>query len=260
MFDLSPPLKEDKKFWLAAANNQAELMRWHYRLDHLSFVKLKMLAKNGEIPCRLAKVPAPKCAGCLFSAMTKLPCCGKESKSSHEVFVVTKPGECVSVDHMISTHMGFFAQLKGKLTSKWYHATSIFVDHFSRLCVIHLMQDLSSDETIKAKGAFEQFAAEHGVAIKHYHCNNGRFADNAFQQACQQSRPWLTFCGVNAHFQNGIAKRAIQDLSESARKQLLHARQRWPPAVHTALWPSPQRNAALLHNTLPMLDDGSSRL
>jgi hypothetical protein len=49
------------------------------------------------------------------------------------------------------------------------------------------MQDLSSEETVKAKQVFEQFAIKHGVTIKHYHCNNGRFADNAFQQACQQS-------------------------------------------------------------------------
>jgi hypothetical protein len=35
----------------------------------------------------------------------------------------------------------------------------------------------------------------------------------------------LTFCGINDHFQNGIAEKAIRDLCESAGKQLLHARQ-----------------------------------
>ncbi len=65
---------------------------------------------------------------------------------------------------------------------------------------------------------------------------------------------------MNAHFQNGIAERAIQDLSESARKQLLHARVRWPAAVHFALWPYALRNAALLYNSLPVLEDGTSRL
>ncbi len=187
-FDPSPPLEEDKEFQLSAANNQAELMRWHYRLGHLLFAKLKLLARNGEIPCCLAKIPAPKCAGCLFGTMTILPWCGKESKSSHEVFVATRRGECVSINHMISMHVGFFAQLKGKLTSKRYRAASIFVNHFSCLRYMHLMQNLLSEEMIKAKDALERFAAEHGVAIKHYHCNNGCFVDNAFQQACQQSR------------------------------------------------------------------------
>jgi hypothetical protein len=104
-FDPSPPLEEDEEFQLAAADNQAKLMQWHYRLGHLSFPKLKVLAKNGKIPRHLAKVPPPKCAGCLFGAMTKTPWCGKESKATHQVFVATKPGECVSVDHMVSTHV-----------------------------------------------------------------------------------------------------------------------------------------------------------
>jgi hypothetical protein len=91
-FGPSPPLEEDEEFQLTAADNQAKLMRWHYRLGHLSFPKLKVLAKNSKIPCRLAKVPPPKCAGCLFGAMTKTPWRGKESKATHQVFVATKPG------------------------------------------------------------------------------------------------------------------------------------------------------------------------
>jgi hypothetical protein len=82
----------------AAADNQAKLMHWHYRLGHLSFPKLKQLALNGKIPKNLSKVKPPTCAGCLFGAMTKNPWRGKESKSSHEVFVATKPGETVSCD------------------------------------------------------------------------------------------------------------------------------------------------------------------
>jgi hypothetical protein len=65
---------------------------------------------------------------------------------------------------------------------------------------------------------------------------------------------------VNAHFQNGIAECAIWDLSESARKQLLHARACWPAAVHFALWPYALCNATLLRNSLPVLEDGTSRL
>jgi hypothetical protein len=256
-FDPSPRLEEDKEFQLTAADNQAKLMQWHYRLGHLSFPKLKVLAKNGKIPCCLAKVPPPKCAGCLFRAMTKTPWRGEESKATHQVFVATKPGECMSVNHMVSTHLGFITQLKGSLTKKRYKAASIFVEHFLRLCFVHLMQDLSSEESVKAKRAFELFAAEHGVTIRHYHCNNGRFADNDFKQACQESNLQLTLCGVNAHFQNGIAERAICDLSNSARKQLLHARQRWPVAVHVALWPYALHSAALLHNALPVLEDST---
>jgi hypothetical protein len=120
--------------------------------------------------------------------------------------------------------------------------------------------NLTSSETINAKHAFERFADKHGIKIAHYHCNNGCFADTAFVRSCKESRQKLTFCGVNAHFQNGIAERAIRDLSESARKQLLHAKQRWPQAVSTALWPYALRSAAYLNNVLPTLEDGQSKL
>ncbi len=223
-FDPSPPRGEEEDMQLAAAEDQAKLMHWHYCLGHLPFPLLKTMALNGEIPCKLAKVVPPKCAGCLFGMMTKLPWQGKESKSTHQVFIATKPGECIFVNLMESSQVGFFAQLKGKLTKKRYTGTTIFVDHYSRVRFIHLMLDLSAEETLKAKRAFEQFAAEHSVKILHYHCDNGQFVDNAFKQSCKKSCQQLTFCGVNAHFKNGIAERAIRDLSESARKQLLHTR------------------------------------
>ncbi len=89
---------------------------------------------------------------------------------------------------------------------------------------MHLQIDNSAVETLAAKQAFEAFTADHGVRIQHCHCDNGHFSDNAFRQACHDSRQRLTFCGVNAHFQHGIAERAIHDLSDSARKQQLKAR------------------------------------
>jgi hypothetical protein len=148
-------------------------MRWHYRLGHLSFQKLKQLALNGEILKKLSKLKPPKCAGCLFGAMTKLPWRGKETALSQEIFIATKPGEIVSVDQMESTEVGFFAQLKGSPTKKRYRYCTVFVDHFSGLHFVHLQIDNSAAETMLAKQAFEKFAAEHGVRILHYHCDNG---------------------------------------------------------------------------------------
>jgi hypothetical protein len=81
-----------------------------------------------------------------------------------------------------------------------------------------------------------------------------------FKQVCHEQRQQLTICGLNAHFQNGIAKQAIRNLLESVCKQLLHVCAQWPQAVHFALWLYALRNAALLHNSLPVLEDGTSRL
>ncbi len=91
-FDPLPHQEEGEDTQLAATDDQTELMRWHFCLGHLPFSKLKQLALNGEIPKKLAKVKPPKCTGCLFGAMTKIPWKGKEAKAFHEVFIATKPG------------------------------------------------------------------------------------------------------------------------------------------------------------------------
>jgi hypothetical protein len=172
-FDPRPLEEEDEHTTLTASNNQAELMRWHYRLGHLPFHRLKQLAINGEIPKKLTRVAPPKCVDCLFGAMTKIPWRGKETNASHKVFVATKPGECVSIDQMTSTEPGFYAQLKGRLTKKRYRCATVFINHFSCLRYVHPQVNDSSIETIAAKRTFESFAAEHGVRILHYHCDNG---------------------------------------------------------------------------------------
>jgi hypothetical protein len=59
IFDPSPPIAEDEDVPLAAADDQAELMQWHYCLGHLSFQKLKQLAINGKIPKKLLKLKPP---------------------------------------------------------------------------------------------------------------------------------------------------------------------------------------------------------
>jgi hypothetical protein len=102
--------------------------------------------------------------------MTKIPWQGKEAKASHKVFIAMKPGECISVNQMTLTEVGFYAQMKGKLTKKRYRCATVFVDHYSRLRFVHLQIDYLSVETVAAKHAFETFAAEHGVKIQHYHC------------------------------------------------------------------------------------------
>jgi hypothetical protein len=230
-FDVNPELEEDKHVYLAAVDNQAKLMRWHYRLGHLAFSKLKQLALNGETNQQLAKVKPPACAGCLFGAMTKVPWKGRETSS--DVFVATKAGQCVSVNQMILMQVGFIAQLKGTLTKKRYTVATVFVDHYSRLMYIHLMTKLTSEETMEAKQAFKHFAKQHGVRVLHYHCDNGQFADNAFKNSCRAKKQRLTFCGVNAHFQNCIEEKFVRDLGVHGSSSSMRANDGRPPST----WP-----------------------
>jgi hypothetical protein len=172
-FDPLPPIAVDEDVTLAAADGQAILMQWHYRLSHLSFQKLKQLTLNGKMPKKLSKLKPPRCAGCLFAAKTKLPWRNKESASSHKVFIATKPEETVSVDQMESTEVVVFSQFNGSLAIKRYRYSTVFVDHLSRLRFMHLQIADSAAETMLAKQAFEKFVAKHGVRILHYHCDNG---------------------------------------------------------------------------------------
>ncbi|KAL7474485.1 hypothetical protein ACHAW6_000458, partial [Cyclotella cf. meneghiniana] len=142
--------------------------------------------------------------------------------------------------------LGFIAQAKG--TAHRYKYATIFVDHFSHVQFIHQHCNNSSAKIVQAKQAFEHFADDHGVNFKQYHCDNGRFADKGFIAACEAKNQRISYCGINAHFQNGIAEKAIHDITEAARKALLHAKVRWPLAIDLSLWPYAMRNAVHIHN------------
>ena len=147
------------------------------------------------------------------------------------------PGDCISVNQLESTTPGLIAQLKGIPTRARYNSAAIFVDHSSGLSYVHLQKALTSNETVEAKKAFEVFMATHGVTIKHYHADNGRFQDKLFHQAIREEKQTLPFCGVNAHFQNGVAEKRIRDLQDNARTMLLHAQRMWEDAITINLWP-----------------------
>ena len=72
-------------------------------------------------------------------------------------------------------------------------------------------------------------------------------------EECQRQNQNLTFAGVNAHHQNGIAKRRIRELQETARAMLIHASKRWPGVVTIHLWPYALRMANQAYNATPLL-------
>ncbi len=203
----SIPEVEHPEFSLA----QQELLHWHYRLNHLSFVRIQAMAKLYILPSRLAKCNVPLCSGCTYGKMTKRPWRTKAPYASTPK-VITKPGECVSVDQLDATIPGLIAQHKGIPTTKRYRCATVFVDHFSRLGYVYLQQSLSSEDTIKAKASFEAFATTYRVKVSHYHADNGRFVDNAFRQDLERNNQTISFCAVNAHWQNGVAEKNASEI------------------------------------------------
>ena len=89
---------------------------------------------------------------------------------------------------------------------------------------------MTAEATTKANQAFERLEKTHNVVIKHYHADNGLFDTKLFKESVTLSNQTLSFCGVNAHYQNGKAERRIKEVTTGARTALLHAAHRWPKA------------------------------
>ena len=183
-----------------------ELLRWHYRLGHLPFDRIRQLASKGQLPKRLMSCKKPLCSACQYGKMTKRPWRVK-GDDKRTTKLATRPGQIVSVDQLESNTPGLITQLKGKLTQQRYKYATVFVDQFSGYTFVYLQKRLTSEEMVMAKHTSECSADQRGVKIIHYHADNGRFADNAFIADCKAQRQGLSYCGVNAHFQNGIAER-----------------------------------------------------
>jgi hypothetical protein len=159
------------------------------------------------------------------------------------------------VDQLKSPTPGLIAQLSGFLTTKRYGYATVYIDHASRLGFVYLQKGTTADETFKGKIAFEQYAKDRGATIQAYHADNGIFRAHKWVEACKNKGQSLTFAGVNAHHQNGMAERRIMTLQEHARTMLIHANQRWPKCITAKLWPYPLRMANdVLNETPNMLD------
>ena len=111
-----------------------------------------------------------------------------------------------------------------------------------------------------AKHAFERSADQRGVKIIHYHADNGCFTDNAFISDCRAQRQGLSYCGVNAQFQNRIAPRRIRDLQEQMRTSILYAMNKWNRMILICLWPYTIHYANDVANATPRKGEDQSPL
>jgi len=155
------------------------------------------------------------------------------------------------MDQLISPTEGFVPTHRGKPTKKRYVGATIFVDHYSDYTYIHLMTNMNAESTVEAKLAFERHAKSFGITRRHYHADNGLFDAELFKKNIARACQSLSFCGVNAHHQNGKAEIRIKDVTTNSRTSLLHAAHRCPKAISPALWPAALKHYTNLCNSLP---------
>ena len=89
---------------------------------------------------------------------------------------------------------------------------------------------------------------QHGHTSKSWHADNGIYAEKDFKEAVSFADQTITFCGVGAHHQNGIAEAAIKKDTQQARTLLLHAKRYWSTVITTMLWPLALLAAVENHN------------
>ena len=83
-----------------------------------------------------------------------------------------KPGEVISVNQMVSPVPGLIAKMVGFLTKQRYKYATRFIYRARQMEFVYLQKTCSAEETIEAKRAFEQYAANRGVRVQAYHADN----------------------------------------------------------------------------------------
>ena len=242
-------------------DNIQEYMHWHYRLNHASFNTMLNMAKLKQLPKEISSIikkmdkhhqKPPLCSDCTCATACRKQWRAKPKKDHIKPNKRLVPGDVVSMDQLVSSTPGLIACLHGgRPTTERYVGSTVFVDQASDFCYIYHHTSLNSEETVKAKLAFEAEAKRHGVTIKHYHADNGLFRSKNFKAALEKAGQTISYAGVGAHHQNGIAEKRIGDLQRRATTLLLHAQRRWPDAINVHLWPYALRCANETRNTTP---------
>ena len=254
--------------------SQKELLQWHWKLGHCNFQWVQSLAADSKLndakgeqklpllqtKNKISAIVPPLCAACQLAKQSRRGAgSSTEFKLEDRDMILkrdtTEPGDCVSIDQYVSTVLGRLPNTKGKeKKDEKYNGGTIFVDHATGYVHLTHQVSLRAGETVKAKTNFERFAMQHGVQIKRYRADNHPFKSQEFQKSLDSTRQTITFSGVGAKHQNGIAERTIQTISMWARAMLLHAVLHWPDAANLELWPFALAHAVYLWNHIPRKD------
>ena len=172
------------------------------------------------------------CVFCLFGTAHRKPWRFKKTKDGHTSTLrgddISGPGNTDGVNQLISAHPGLFPQEKVILTQARIWAATVCIDYVTGYVHVALMTDQSGESTLQAKHDYEHLSATRNVKVKHYHADNSRFAERSFTNDFKASTQQITFCGVGAHHQNGMAVNTIKQLTLISRHLLVHDQNYWP--------------------------------
>ena len=154
------------------------------------------MAELGHLPKQIldCKKNVPLCVACQFRTAHRRPWTtkGKVSGSIH-TSDHKEPEYGVSIYQIISAQTGLIPQMSGFLTSFRIWGCTTFCDHVSGFVYVHLMRDFTFEEKLIAVKDFEKILAQAGRHVKHYHSENGVFAQNFFLESIKKKDQKITF-------------------------------------------------------------------
>ena len=164
----------------------------------------------GTLDSKLASFQRPIGALCMFGCAHKKPwrVKGKEKhviRSESE----TAAGDNTSLDALTSSTPGIISQMSGFLTSDRFRAAIFFVAYATSYMYTQLQRGQTLVESIEAKASYERMAETFDIRVKKFHIDNGIFAEEGFKRDVSENNQTISYCGVGAHFQNGIAEADI---------------------------------------------------
>lgn len=270
-----PSLTEGANFNLS--DPEKELLRWHYRLGHVSLTKVQWMFRQGYLAhterdrrlqtaaCKL--VSSPLCTACQYAKQRRKTTQGTTKRNIPESEGALKrnkvfPGEEVSADHFACNPKGRLATGYGKESiDKKYSGGCILVDIGSSYTYIAPQVSPSSHETLEVIRGFEQFASSHGVVIQRYVSDNGKaFTSDEYSKHLEQFHQVSILASVGAHHHNGIAERNIGTVLSITRAMMHHQALHWPDVSDVELWPFAVIYAAYVLNRIPQTSSGQSPL
>jgi hypothetical protein len=168
---------------------QKELLHWHFRMGHLSFVKVQFLMRSGVLApskaqrhlhtsaCQVKTMP--KCAACLYGKQKRRPAAGTVSSMVKDRDGVLKqddlhPGQRIAVDHFVCSTKGRLFTSRGKTNdNKMFSGGCLFIDHASGYIHVEFQTHLNTHETMHAKENFELMCRDNGVVPQSFVSDNG---------------------------------------------------------------------------------------
>ena len=209
---------------------QKELLLWHWKLGHPNFQWVQHLTRKPQdtagVPAiiepkhrTVSSCHAPLCAACSLAKQHRRTPPTRVSTPIRDCERLLRqgdlePGARVSIDQYMSALPGRLGHTKGKEKKKdKYVGGTLFVDHATGLTFLRHQVSLRASDTVRAKQAFEQFAASHGVNVREYHADNVPFGSKAFEDHVALKTQTIHYSGTGARHQNGVAERAIQTVT-----------------------------------------------